>query len=156
MEKKTHCPQGHPYLGRNLIINRRGSYLCRICQTAAQRRWRTQYPERAKQSTKRWQERNMDRWRARCNESKIRKRYGITIEDRERIRRKQGGKCAICRRVSGNGGLVVDHDHKTGKVRGLLCNHCNLTLGKFEDNPAWFRKLAEYLERHQIAHAVPP
>lgn len=48
----------------------------------------------------------------------------------------QGGKCAICRadKPSGRGEWHVDHDHETGKIRGLLCHRCNVGLGHFADN----------------------
>jgi hypothetical protein len=46
--------------------------------------------------------------------------------------------------------LSVDHDHKSGKVRGLLCNWCNRALGKFVDSPIRLRKAAEYLENYSL------
>lgn len=58
--------------------------------------------------------------------------------------------CAICGKLPGktNGGrpLAVDHDHKTGRVRGLLCENCNNGLGRFKDNPAFLREAVGYLE----------
>ena len=58
----------------------------------------------------------------------------------------QGGVCAICNRLSKNGKrLVVDHCHRTKVVRGLLCHNCNLTLGKYEDNPQWLIRMVDYL-----------
>ena len=60
--------------------------------------------------------------------------------------------CAICGTDDPNFGHVktfsVDHDHETGKVRGLLCLHCNLGLGKFKDNSTNLRKAADYLDKH--------
>lgn len=65
---------------------------------------------------------------------------------------KQGGKCAICgceEYIVGRGGevkpLAVDHDHNTGKVRGLLCQNCNVGLGYFWDNPTWLLNAVRYL-----------
>jgi hypothetical protein len=57
-----------------------------------------------------------------------------------------GGICPTCLRDVGEQGLVVDHDHVTGKVRGLLCHDCNLSLGKMQDNADAIRRLADYLE----------
>ncbi len=54
-------------------------------------------------------------------------RYGLTQAEYQALRKKQGGKCSICGKKQWK--LRVDHDHKTGKVRGLLCEHCNKMLG---------------------------
>mgnify|MGYP001591133168 CR=1 FL=1 len=105
------------------------------------------------------------------SENKVRDRgyqlkykFGITIDDYNRMLTDQGGKCAICngdnyvRKKGTNSGeevcmsLSVDHDHQTGKVRGLLCNACNTALGKLIDDPALFKKTIEYLENK---NAVP-
>lgn len=77
------------------------------------------------------------------------KKYGITIEEYNSLLEKQNGKCAICGAAIGdNSGnrLYVDHNHKTGKVRGLLCSACNFGIGKFKDSPELLKKAAIYLE----------
>jgi hypothetical protein len=60
------------------------------------------------------------------------KLYGITVQDYDRMLKKQDGVCLICKRPEKNRKLAVDHDHETGAVRGLLCTSCNNTLGWFE------------------------
>jgi hypothetical protein len=58
----------------------------------------------------------------------------------------QGGVCAICKRLPPPGKpLSIDHDHATGKVRGLLCTRCNLMLGKVESVPNALEEIARYL-----------
>jgi hypothetical protein len=52
-------------------------------------------------------------------------------------------ECVIC---GSNEVLVVDHNHKTGKIRGMLCNHCNRGLGHFRDDPELLTFAAEYLK----------
>lgn len=80
-------------------------------------------------------------------------KYGLSAEQIQEMRESQGGKCAICEivmRVGGRPGMDqehVDHDHKTGDVRGLLCSRCNTSIGKFNDDPALLRRAAEYIER---------
>lgn len=60
----------------------------------------------------------------------------------------QGGICAICGRKPEGQRLVVDHDHKSGRVRGLLCRSCNLGIGLFEDDPNRLKAALEFIERH--------
>lgn len=107
-----------------------------------------------------WSARNRDRIRGYNNdESTFRasrnttcKRYGITPEDYESMLADQDGVCAICHepetliRRGTVCSLTIDHDHMTGKVRGLLCNNCNRALGLFNDNQKILRSAAEYLE----------
>lgn len=73
------------------------------------------------------------------------KKYGITKDEYERLSEEQGHRCAICG-GSGSRRLVVDHCHETKRVRGLLCNHCNLMLGHARDSAQVLRAGAEYLE----------
>jgi len=76
-----------------------------------------------------------------------RSRLGLTLDDYERLLATQGGVCAICERPPKKRRLHVDHDHATGKVRGLLCFTCNrYVLGKYA-TPAKLRAAADYLER---------
>lgn len=77
-------------------------------------------------------------------EQKLKRRYGLTQADYDTMLAEQGGVCWIC----GTGGkLHVDHDHDTGKVRGLLCPDCNVGLGYFKDSPVALRRAAAYLNR---------
>lgn len=88
----------------------------------------------------------------------IGRKYGITVEQMEALRSKQGGVCAICggqpKSVNALSGKVtdfnVDHSHATDKVRGLLCSHCNRGIGLFQDSPDILRRAAAYLEAHAL------
>lgn len=74
-------------------------------------------------------------------------RYGIPSGSYDRLYEVQGGSCAGCQRARGRTRhLAVDHDHKTGEVRGLLCYNCNYTLAHFRDDAAALRRLADYLD----------
>jgi hypothetical protein len=82
----------------------------------------------------------------------LRKYYGpdFTIEKWNEMFAAQGSRCAVCQspepgRKSGH--WCTDHDHKTGRVRGILCSGCNTALGHAKDDPLRLRLLAEYLER---------
>ena len=79
------------------------------------------------------------------------KLYGLSMEDYEQMNESQGGKCAICggteSRSDSDAGLVVDHDHATGEVRGLLCNLCNTGLGAMRDDESLMLAAIEYLRK---------
>jgi len=77
------------------------------------------------------------------------KNYGINTESYQNLLKLQNGKCAICKLARYRGKdttLHIDHDHKTGQVRGLLCYVCNTTLGKFEK---WKQEIELYLKGEQ-------
>jgi hypothetical protein len=74
--------------------------------------------------------------------------YSLSKEDWEGMLALQDGKCGICLTQSSRQ-LVVDHDHTTGEVRGLLCHGCNRGLGMFRDSPSALRRAASYLEKPQ-------
>ncbi len=80
--------------------------------------------------------------------NRLQKKYGITLDDYDRMLKEQGDGCAICgRKPSNTRRLDVDHDHKTGKVRGLLCHRDNRGLAWFSDNPTTLRAAADYLSK---------
>jgi hypothetical protein len=71
-------------------------------------------------------------------------KYGLTPNAYAALAEKQDYACAIC---GDRGELVVDHDHETDEVRGLLCHNCNVGLGHFKDNPQAMLAAASYLMR---------
>jgi hypothetical protein len=78
-------------------------------------------------------------------------RYGLSGEDYNKIYNNQSGRCLGCgrHRSEFKNNLCVDHDHKTGKIRGLLCDDCNLSLGRLQDSVETLRKLIEYLIKNK-------
>jgi hypothetical protein len=77
------------------------------------------------------------------------RRYGLTVEQYHQMLENQRGLCAICLEppTSGRGKkLYIDHDHKTGKVRGLLCHHCNMILGYAKDSSVRLTECINYLD----------
>lgn len=75
--------------------------------------------------------------------------YGITLADYRAMYAEQEGKCAICSTHCpdhGKSGLVVDHCHKKGHIRKLLCHHCNKGIGQFKDDVQLLQKAIEYLK----------
>jgi len=85
-------------------------------------------------------------WSEESRDDRLRRQYAITEETYAAIFKKQDGRCAICRCQQHYQRLAVDHDHKTGMVRGLLCVHCNRGLGRFFDSSLRLRNAAAYIE----------
>lgn len=86
---------------------------------------------------------NKEKQRLAAQKYRLREKYGMTIEDYEALLATQAGGCAIC----GTGEtLSVDHDHDTGRVRGILCRDRNLAEGFANGDPERLRALANYLE----------
>ena len=73
--------------------------------------------------------------------------YGITLDDVERMQSEQDGRCALCQNEASK--LVVDHNHKTGHVRGLLCFSCNALLGLAHDDVTLLGFAIEYLKKER-------
>lgn len=78
----------------------------------------------------------------------LRATYGISLADKRNMELDQRGACKICKSLKP---LVVDHDHSTGTIRGLLCDNCNKGLGMFVDNQELLRRAAIYLNQAELA-----
>jgi len=100
---------------------------------------------RQNKKSKEWRRKNRDRIKS----FDLQKRYGIDLEQFNLMFAIQRGNCAICRKSLNMGkGPQVDHDHKTGKVRQLLCSGCNLMLGVAKDNLETLQNAIKYLTKH--------
>lgn len=80
---------------------------------------------------------------------KIKSRYGVTLEEKEAILSKQQGLCAICHKMVSGFSAVIDHDHETGRIRGILCRSCNFGLALFGDSREGILVALEYLNAPQ-------
>lgn len=87
----------------------------------------------------------------------LRESFGISMEEFNAMHEAQDGKCAICgssdagTRHGKKKALAVDHCHKSGKIRGLLCEPCNQGIGKLKDDPSTLRKAVDYIEKHSAS-----
>lgn len=87
---------------------------------------------------------------AKFRNADLRRHYGMGGDDYKRLLTKQHKRCAICQKPEAQnrfGHLYVDHDHKTNKVRGLLCNNCNRWLSGFGDELKGIMRVVRYLRR---------
>lgn len=74
-------------------------------------------------------------------------KYGMTVEDYDQLLRWQDGRCPACmKRFTPGRRPHIDHSHRTGEVRGLLCFSCNYTAGQLHEDSGWMRRMAAYLE----------
>lgn len=101
---------------------------CKECHKARTRRWHKKNPDVRRENT--WKFRGIS----------------CTVEQYEQMMQEQDSVCAICEMPEPSGrNLAVDHSHETGEVRGLLCTHCNVTLGKFESGKIPLNRFLHYM-----------
>ena len=135
------------------------------CKDCFRARAKARYPlvrEANIARAQKWREDNLERYQANQRrirstpEGKLRQRaghlmrkFGMTIEEYDAMLEAQGGGCFICGRPPREDiSLHVDHDHLTGKVRGILCFRCNNALADFGEDPDILRKAASYVSWH--------
>ena len=104
-------------------------------------RSRQKYREKRNAANRAWARANPEKRIA----SELRRKYGISSKTYDALLRAQGGGCAICGARPNRKRLAVDHDHTTGKLRGLLCEGCNQALGLMADDPMRLQAAAAYL-----------
>ena len=130
---------------------------CRLCRNEKERLDRINNPNK---HTKRYAKKywsNPERARLKARKCQIKRDYGITYEQYISMIKRQGGACSICgeqETVVTKGTLrklSVDHDHVTGKIRGLLCTGCNQALGLFQDNIDILISAISYLKNAKYA-----
>lgn len=118
---------------------------------ASTMKWRANNREQMLATMKRWHEANPDKRR----QYNVKAWYGISLEEYDSMLKSQGNRCAICRseKPRGKGRFAIDHDHATGKVRGLLCHGCNTGIGGLGDSVENLAAAIRYLAGHNNAHA---
>ena len=106
---------------------------CKSCCNKKAIEWSKNNPEAVKTSRRR---------------TKLKKKYGITVEQYDAMFEQQKGVCKVCEKEHKRRPLNVDHNHITGAVRGLLCDKCNMALGLVDDSTERLIKLTEYLNAY--------
>jgi len=161
MRRCTKCgrdlPEAEFYQEKTAKDGLRGD--CKACFAARRKRWYDAHRQEEIARVKAWQQANAERHnenqrrrrqrpdvKAKQRAGHLRRKFGITSEDYDRLLAEQGGRCAICRRKpNARISLHVDHEHGTGRVRGLLCFRCNNALGDFDDDPELLTAAARYV-----------
>jgi hypothetical protein len=112
---------------------------------AKSKAWRDANKERAKANRKRHYEDNKQHSLEYSRNYTLKRKYNLTEEEYSVMLEKQGGTCAICFSKCTRA-LAVDHEHATGRVRGLLCNNCNRGIGHLKDDVAILVSAIKYLQ----------
>jgi len=161
---KTCSTCGQPFNQKGFYTDKRASdglsSRCKGCHDDSTRRWRKRNPEKYAATNwrcrkrnpekyaelrRRWKKRNPEKWAAIQRRARLVREYGISSEEFDVRLNSQDGVCAICRETRPR--LAVDHCHKTGKIRGLLCFNCNAALGLLKDDPKRLRSAIAYLRK---------
>lgn len=132
---KVRCPRGH-LMSKTRKKDRNGGTYCSACK-------KIRLTEFRKSDLGRIKTKGYNR------KAKLKAVHGMTESDFQALLSQQDGKCAICLREPDDiSRFHIDHDHKTGTRRGILCHYCNTAIGSLgEDRETIFRALA-YLEKH--------
>ena len=124
------------YKDRNGNIHKYPDSKCKDCKNAYSRNYNNVNEDALKNLHKEWAERNKSKIRL----SQIKYNYNLTEEEYEALPK----ACEVCGNTEN---LCIDHDHITGKVRGVLCSRCNSALGLLGDSKEVILKLASYIEK---------
>lgn len=136
-----------------------------VADALRQKEWRQKNPARARAIKRRHRDKDPAATKAKgraaareyrrknpekVRDNALRSKYGIGVTERAELEAAQGGLCAICQSKPGMGKkLFVDHNHSSGKVRGLLCAHCNTVIGYARESTAILYATAAYLRGHE-------
>lgn len=119
--------------------------MCRLCNNAYSAEWKRNHRTKATATSKAYRQRLKEKTgRAYSRDYHLRKMYGITEERFNAMVAEQSNRCAACSILLDP--PVVDHDHVTGEVRGLLCMTCNKVLGLLKDSAEVLDNLSRYLK----------
>lgn len=120
---------------------------CIECRRGYCRKYGADNREKRNARMRDWRKSNPDAARKNDRSGKLRYKYGLSVDDVERMRSEQGGRCAICKKKTIR--LFVDHCHTRGHVRALLCQTCNTFLGWYEKKADKIIEFQAYISAHQ-------
>ena len=133
---------------------------CKACESAKAKIYYAKHKEQIKERCRANWKLDRTEWPEKANEYRQHKtayritKYGISLEEHAKLLTSQNDSCAICKLPFNDARPShIDHDHKTGKVRGLLCKACNTGLGNFRDNSVYIEKAIAYLKLEELGGA---
>lgn len=123
-------------------------YACKKCCGEYHKIYRSGNLEKIREHKRKWARERHKITPLKSRVAKLKCKYGLILADYDKISENQNGVCATCGGINENGRrLAVDHNHKTNRVRGLLCSNCNMALGNIKDNINTLSKMIVYLNR---------
>lgn len=138
--------------------------ICKQCDKEYNKKYSVEHKEESKKRSRTWHKnnprryklwpsvkrfRNSEKGKLLLKKCTLRYKYGLTPEQHKEIYVQQNGCCAVCGIIIEYNKIVTDHDHKTGKIRGLLCYKCNHFISAVEDNE-FVRKARQYLANNSV------
>ena len=159
MKRCKVCAESKPLTEFYAAAGTRDGYRleCKLCNLAVRAAKYRANPLPARERAAQWQRDNPERYQARQREyvetgkksvanrkSHLKRKYGLTLKAFDALLASQGGGCAICGRPDADN---VDHDHDTGRVRGILCFPCNVAIGLVHEDEERLLAAASYLTR---------
>jgi hypothetical protein len=138
--------------------------LCKSCYNTYLKNTNPEYASKQRRNTAEWIRNNSERkkesdkkWVAKQDKAYLKsykrmkqiESYGLSLQQYEDMKANQNGVCAICNKIPANNkSLQIDHNHRTGKVRGLLCFRCNFGMSYFSEDVERFKRVVVYLEEN--------
>lgn len=167
MEVGGTCKAGHALTEQNFRVyeypNARHKLIkrCLTCECERQKKRRVEYADRVRETNRRANTKYMLRNPGLNRRRQLMKKYGLTEDAFAEMLSGQGGGCAVCELQltllpSLPNTAMVDHCHRTGVVRAILCRHCNSAIGYVKDSPSRARAIAMYLEQHAQLELTDP
>lgn len=161
MRRSQFCIRGHD---KSIV----GSYANSTCKQCLKDRTSKYPPDKMREYKRAWRHRNIKAWRQSTKNWRMKNpeaasasqrrtrlaKYGLTESDFQNLIDSQQGCCAICKTllmIGGKGGCKIDHCHKTGIVRGILCSPCNTGIGHLKDDINILQTAIYYLERKLLS-----
>lgn len=114
-------------------------------QKESQRKWYLANRERMKEKSRRFKK--TPRGKEVYRKSLLKRQFGLSLEKYTEMFNSQSGLCAICNKSQSYKMLAVDHNHKTGRVRGLLCSICNTVLGLLYEDMTTMKSMMDYIQK---------
>lgn len=128
--------------------------VCKPCANTCSREWNAAHRGARNIAMRKWRDRNVEKYSERIHAKRLRQFYDMSADEYAAKLAAQNGCCAVCKQAETSRykgtlrRLSVDHNHKTGEIRALLCTRCNAALGLVNDDPDILLAMINYLQQY--------